>query len=292
MRRTVALLVLLPVFALAQVRSPNPTVQSHDARTSLQLSDDISIQFGTDNDTKCEYDTTITPDAMVCGLGADSRVFYIAEAADMGTDWAKAQQTNPHLCVQSADAATTTDRICLSHNQTDGVLSSDGGNIVLDPTGTSVIIDDRLVIDKGTGGGDDWIAMADAGQMDFITDDGSRVSITSNGIYTASLGGVRNAAATATVGNLCPDVINDSDTCIGRAGADLLSLIAGASEGLRIHKDANGAAPRWIDNGTKPACAAGIRGMVWYDAGAASVKDTFEVCAKDAADAYAWRVLY
>lgn len=46
------------------------------------------------------------------------------------------------------------------------------------------------------------------------------------------------------------------------------------------------------DGGTKPTCASGIRGALWYDAGAGGVKDTFEVCAKDAGDAYAWRVLY
>jgi hypothetical protein len=45
------------------------------------------------------------------------------------------------------------------------------------------------------------------------------------------------------------------------------------------------------DGGTKPTCAAGIRGSIWYDAGGAGVADTFEVCAKAAADTYAWRVL-
>lgn len=47
-----------------------------------------------------------------------------------------------------------------------------------------------------------------------------------------------------------------------------------------------------VDGGTKPTCAAGIRGSIWYDAGGAGVADTFEVCAKQAAgDTYAWRVL-
>lgn len=46
------------------------------------------------------------------------------------------------------------------------------------------------------------------------------------------------------------------------------------------------------DGGTKPTCAVGIRGSIWYDAGGAGVADTFEVCAKQAAgDSYAWRVL-
>ena len=47
-----------------------------------------------------------------------------------------------------------------------------------------------------------------------------------------------------------------------------------------------------VDGGTKPTCAAGIRGSIWYDAGGAGVADTFEVCAKQAAgDSYAWRAL-
>ena len=46
------------------------------------------------------------------------------------------------------------------------------------------------------------------------------------------------------------------------------------------------------DGGTKPTCAAGIRGAIWYDAGGAGVADTFEVCRKDAGDAYAWVTLF
>jgi hypothetical protein len=43
---------------------------------------------------------------------------------------------------------------------------------------------------------------------------------------------------------------------------------------------------------TQPACDAAHRGAIWYFAGAAGVKDTVNVCAKDADDAYAWRVIY
>lgn len=42
----------------------------------------------------------------------------------------------------------------------------------------------------------------------------------------------------------------------------------------------------------QPACAAGTRGLIWFVQGGAGVKDRCEVCAKDAANAYAWRVLY
>lgn len=42
----------------------------------------------------------------------------------------------------------------------------------------------------------------------------------------------------------------------------------------------------------KPTCNSSNRGTFWAVASGAGVKDTVEVCAKDAADAYAWRTIY
>jgi hypothetical protein len=50
-------------------------------------------------------------------------------------------------------------------------------------------------------------------------------------------------------------------------------------------------AVQWA-SGTEPACNAAARGAVVFVAGGAGVKDTFRVCAKDAADVYAYRVIY
>lgn len=47
-----------------------------------------------------------------------------------------------------------------------------------------------------------------------------------------------------------------------------------------------------LESGSKPTCAAAERGTFWYVAGGAGAKDTVEVCAKDASDNYAWRVIY
>jgi hypothetical protein len=44
--------------------------------------------------------------------------------------------------------------------------------------------------------------------------------------------------------------------------------------------------------GTQPACSTSTRGRIWDILGANGVKDAISVCAKDATDAYAWRVLY
>ncbi len=43
---------------------------------------------------------------------------------------------------------------------------------------------------------------------------------------------------------------------------------------------------------TKPTCDATARGTFWFTQGAAGVKDTVEVCAKDAADLFSWRTLW
>lgn len=48
---------------------------------------------------------------------------------------------------------------------------------------------------------------------------------------------------------------------------------------------------QWV-TGSKPACNAGNRGLVWYVAGGAGVLDTFELCRKAADDSYAWVSLF
>jgi hypothetical protein len=44
--------------------------------------------------------------------------------------------------------------------------------------------------------------------------------------------------------------------------------------------------------GTQPTCSSALRGRIWTVFSATGVKDTVTVCAKDATDAYAWRVIY
>lgn len=46
------------------------------------------------------------------------------------------------------------------------------------------------------------------------------------------------------------------------------------------------------DNGTRPTCDVSVRGVLWMDEGGAGVADSLAVCAKDAADSYAWRAIY
>lgn len=45
-------------------------------------------------------------------------------------------------------------------------------------------------------------------------------------------------------------------------------------------------------SGSKPSCTSATRGTMWHTNGSAGVKDTVELCAKDAAENYAWRAIY
>lgn len=76
-------------------------------------------------------------------------------------------------------------------------------------------------------------------------------------------------------------------------------ITLGGTGGMRVgsgsvpnHKLHVDGAIQMEDEGTKPTCVVGERFTIWVDAGAASVKDTVEVCAKAADDSYAWRALY
>jgi len=49
---------------------------------------------------------------------------------------------------------------------------------------------------------------------------------------------------------------------------------------------------RSTDSASRPACSSAQRGRMWHTKAAPGVKDDVSVCAKDAADQYAWRTLY
>ena len=110
---------------------------------------------------------------------------------------------------------------------------------------------------------------------------------------------------TNSVSNLSLGVFDDTAT----SGVTRLLVQAGAGQSAtslveaRLHNAALGSGAlvfeveadgsfRSIPTASKPSCASGIRGTYWYTQGGTGVKDDVEVCAKDAADAYAWRTIY
>ncbi len=77
---------------------------------------------------------------------------------------------------------------------------------------------------------------------------------------------------------------NTADTGLARVQAGVLAV-----SGCDV---TDGGALKLGDPGVRPACSVTLRGTLWIDNGAASVKDSVAVCAKDGSDVYDWRVLY
>lgn len=90
----------------------------------------------------------------------------------------------------------------------------------------------------------------------------------------------------ATVGKL---VVNTSDLVVNAAGYANKVGIGTTTPGEKL--EINGGL-RLNTATAKPACDSTHRGTFWVAQGGAGVKDTVEVCAKDAADAYTWRTIY
>jgi hypothetical protein len=123
-------------------------------------------------------------------------------------------------------------------------------------------------------------------------------SIVVNGMGKVSLG---TTAPTPSASSGGPDVLiqnaatsNGSTLVQVQAGAgqsgDLMEWVsAGGVAGASV--SAQGAL-RNLPFGSQPGCDATARGLLWHAQGSAGVKDTVAVCAKDSADAYAWRSIF
>ena len=82
----------------------------------------------------------------------------------------------------------------------------------------------------------------------------------------------------------------DFDARIGVSGG---SAAVGEGDVTVVgHEFISNAALVLRDKGTKPSCGPIHQFKIWVDQALAGVKDTVEVCAKDASDIYAWRTIY
>ena len=105
--------------------------------SNIVFSDDINVAFGNSFDAKFQWDTAETNDSFKLGIpvgtAAQSGIFYIVEAADLNTNFGGAAVSNPTIRFQSADATQTSQFISFVHDQSDGMITSGAGDIVLSP---------------------------------------------------------------------------------------------------------------------------------------------------------------
>lgn len=110
----------------------------------------------------------------------------------------------------------------------------------------------------------------------------------------------RTAIARVSAATFDSDIVPNSDNSldVGVSGQRFKNAVFSGGIGLGIDVPISPVRLE-IDGGmrlntaiAKPACGAGMRGTFWVTQGGAGVKDNVEVCAKDAANIYAWRVIY
>lgn len=88
-----------------------------------------------------------------------------------------------------------------------------------------------------------------------------------------------------------PAIVVTTANAFTTAGRKLLSIQNNSVEKAAIDKD--GGLQIGVGNtAAAPTCDSNSRGKFWYQGGGAGVKDNVQVCAKDAANAYAWRTIY
>jgi hypothetical protein len=108
------------------------TQEAAVAAGGFVLQDDKTLSLGAAGDAAIEWNTDQTQDTLMIGLGA-SRTLVVCEKADMGTDITYGAQSHPTIHIHSSDVTTAANYIALTHNDTDGVITSGAGDIKLVP---------------------------------------------------------------------------------------------------------------------------------------------------------------
>lgn len=125
-----------------------------------------------------------------------------------------------------------------------------------------------------------YTSSAGSGSGAFIMSTGARICINGascTGYYT-------NNSGYHYFAGLGFQVASNPVYITGREGAMALQA--------RGNIQAEGVQLNYAGTAAKPSCDSTVRGMLWYVAAAGGVKDDVQVCAKDAANAYAWRTIY
>jgi hypothetical protein len=129
--------------------------------------------------------------------------------------------------------------------------------------------------------------------------------------YTCAMSPTLTAYQSGMVLYLVPDVTaagGATTVNVDSLGAEPLKLSDGATNPVAADIVAGQQYAIWFDgtnfrllappvagfgsSASQPTCDVAHRGRLWQTFGATGVKDQFSVCAKDATNAYAWRVLY
>lgn len=204
------------------------------------------------------------------------------------------QSAPPTGGTATVTAVDTTNGLSLS-NGTVSLAAAGAAQNGAVTTGTQTIAGDKtltgvLLSSAGTATapGIAWSADSDGTGTGFYRSAANEVSIALNGVRAVRIQG----SSPCIYGDT-----NSSFVCLNSSVGSQLRYIDNAVTVDSANVTVSGVSLRTTlgvrlntsGGGSKPTCDSSIRGMVWYVQGGAGVADTVEICAKAAADTYAWR---
>lgn len=205
----------------------------------VYIEDNVQMVMGTTGtDGLLQMHLSVTPDTFMMAPGDESRAIIVCENTDVGTDFTPCGGvacTNPTLIVQSADATTTTDNVRIFHDQTDGVIDTEGGDLLLKPAGLDVVITGKLATVIPT------LISVDAATTFVVTGTVQAVDCVGAETITTATGGVSGQLLTMFF-NTDADVCTLTDTAANTADTFGLSAAFASTTGDTIS---------FIHNGTK-----------------------------------------
>lgn len=235
------------------------------------------------------WNTAQTNDSLFIYPDTTSHNIIIADRDDAGTNFAVPNGTNPTVRMYNSAG---TGYLQLDNSGTNGAArlhgsSSWGIEFISAASITFAVYANSVAMKSGAILAWSSTTSAAGTQDTFLSR--QVAAVVQMGVDTATavnqmFKGADSTGTDVTGGNM---TLRAGDGTVGNAAGGHLVLAGGANAGTGEE-----GVVRLSDEGTKPTCAAGIRGAMWYDAGGVGAADTFEVCRKDAGDAYAWVAVF
>ena len=183
------------------------------ANSGFVNTDDNGLIIGSNSDSQLQWDGAETNDTLKLGLvvntANNSGSFAIVEYADINTNFGYAQVADPHLIVQSSDAATVTDNVQIFHDQTNGNITTGGGNLNIAPAGGTTAHTGAITATTD-------ITSSDTGDIGWSIVDQTDNQACTTGCTSGCVFGIENATGAAITGIVsCAATTSDLCACAG-----------------------------------------------------------------------------
>ncbi len=241
--------------------------------------DDLGVFFGGSQDSFIVWETTGNDNLQigtVVGSADSSGYVSLMEKADLGTANRSPSGTSPDLVlrVYSSDATVATDYIEMSHNQTNGVIATGVGQIIID-SADAIQLDSNIGVvffmRSATNGGSIKVDLS-FDQLIFGVEDNTGNQLIISNHDNRDIDHDHTAPTDPTLfihSDTNPDLNNTQWGSLSHDKSDF--IIEGGSSGAVVIKDDTGELAKIVRGGVIPfkttsdPCSSSIEGAIFYN---------------------------